>query len=609
MGDQVAEALATPGGADVLLAGDFNGHTGSLPDFADHSALLQAALDEAAEEVLVPCAMHDAAFAPPPRASSCVAAVCEQGKAVLQLCSITGLLIANGRVHGDMLGSPTCFSGQSPSLVDYLVASPSLLSQAAELQVLPEIPEYRVHRPLSAQRSAARTQAGSAGRPLSAQRGTARRPRKRWPRPPPSFAHPLRIIPDRLSSFASALPQPATAAQLQHLAATASSDPLQAASQLHAVLYNAAAAVFPTANTAPRQRAGSTSSQLRRRHQPWFDAECAAARQQIRHQMQASLASGQQSHLAKEALRIVSNRYILLRKRKSGAWRRQQGSALLQLQRKDPNKFYKRWQREHPTSPIDAATWLRHFVNLQLQRTFKPSSGRTNAPSSPAAQQAAGGTASPPPPDIELDSDITGADVAAALKKLSPSNASLGPLKAVLIKAGGDTLTPVLAALFTAVLRSGCFPPEWALGAITPIHKKGDTSDPNNYRGITVGHVLGKLYALVINASLTSWLCWTAGHLAAPAPASCPACSPTAPTALGRGQTESQMAKPKATCPTPAPAGKTQRSAPPTQCHLSAPSSWRRHLAATRHLAILPCMHIIPCISPCLSFSPSALPQ
>ena len=104
-------------------------------------------------------------------------------------------------------------------------------------------------------------------------------------------------------------------------------------------------------------------------------------------------------------------------------------------------------------------------------------------------------------------------------------------------------------------------------------------------------------------------VCWTAGHLAAPAPASCPACSPTAPTALGRGQTESQMAKPKATRPTPAPAGKTQRSAPPTQCHLSAPSSWRRHLAATRHLAILPCMHIIPCISPCLSFSPSALPQ
>lgn len=75
-----------------------------------------------------------------------------------------------------------------------------------------------------------------------------------------------------------------------------------------------------------------------------------------------------------------------------------------------------------------------------------------------------------------------------------------------MIQAGRDALTPVLARLFTAVFRAGCFPPDWALGAITPIHKKGDTTDPNNYRGITVGHVLGKLYALVINARLTSWL-------------------------------------------------------------------------------------------------------
>lgn len=35
-----------------------------------------------------------------------------------------------------------------------------------------------------------------------------------------------------------------------------------------------------------------------------------------------------------------------------------------------------------------------------------------------------------------------------------------------------------------------------------PSTKKGT----HNYRGITVGHVLGKLYALVINARLSGWL-------------------------------------------------------------------------------------------------------
>jgi hypothetical protein len=105
-----------------------------------------------------------------------------------------------------------------------------------------------------------------------------------------------------------------------------------------------------------------------------------------------------------------------------------------------------------------------------------------------------------------VDRTITVADVAAAIGKLSAGNASLGPLNAALLKAGKDALTPVLASLFTAVFRSGCFPYAWALGAITSIHKKGDVTDPNNYRGITVGHVLAKLYAIVINSRLASWL-------------------------------------------------------------------------------------------------------
>ena len=448
LGDEVAEASATPGGADIMLAGDLNAHTGCMPDYADHSALLKAALDEAADEVLAPCTVHGASLVPDPRASSCTAAVCDQGKALLQLCCITGLLIANGRVHGDLLGSPTCYSTQSASLIDYMIASPSLLSQAAELQVLPEIPEYRGHRPLRltlAPCVPTQSTAAEHADPKSDSFG-----------PPPSFAPPLRITEDCLSSFASELEQPAIMEQLQHLATTASSDPLQAASTLHAVLYSTAAAVFPTAKSSHQQPAGSTSRQLRRRYQPWFDAECMAARQQIRQQMQVSLASGQPTHLAKEALRIVSNRYTRLRKRKAAAWQRRQGTALLQLQRSNPRKFYKCWQRDHPSSPIDAATWMRHFVNLQLKRTFQPSTSSSNTSTSRHSTSSSNGhtatpdqqTAPSTAPDAELDGDITIADVSASLSKLSPSSASLGPLKAALIKAGKTALTPVLPACF-----------------------------------------------------------------------------------------------------------------------------------------------------------------
>ena len=113
------------------------------------------------------------------------------------------------------------------------------------------------------------------------------------------------LLPDRLSSFVNELQQPATATRLQHLAATTCSDPLQAASQLHAVLHDTAAAVFPPAPAGAPARAVSASRQLQRRH-PWFDAKCAAARERLRLQLQAYVACKQpSSHLAKEALRVL----------------------------------------------------------------------------------------------------------------------------------------------------------------------------------------------------------------------------------------------------------------------------------------------------------------
>jgi hypothetical protein len=37
------------------------------------------------------------------------------------------------------------------------------------------------------------------------------------------------------------------------------------------------------------------------------------------------------------------------------------------------------------------------------------------------------------------------------------------------------------------------------------LQREWDSADPNNYRSITVGHVLGKLYALLLNLRLSTW--------------------------------------------------------------------------------------------------------
>ena len=497
LGDEVAAAMAEPGGADVLVAGDLNAHIGGQQEVADYSGVMQSALCEAAEEVLVPCASNLPLLVPP-RASSCTASVCQQGKGVLQLCNATGLCVLNGRLPGDELGSPTCFSGTNPTLIDLLLASAGLLPQAAQLRVLEAIPEYQMHRPLelsmalntpSEQPQQAATEAGST------EFG-----------PIPTFQPSLRLREELMPKYTDQLQQPAVREQLEAVAALAGSDTEAAAAQLHTTLYTAATAIFPTASTNQRH---SEQRPRRRQHQPWFDHECKLARERLRHQM----LTDSRSNLAREAVKSLRSKYTLLRKRKQAIWRQKRSTALLKLHRHDPRAFFKRWKQKAGNNPISAAAWLRHYVNLQQQRVFKPSRTATAAaaarPPAPAGGSNSPSPASPPSPTpssaADLDKDWTADDVHKALGKLSPSSSCLGPLKAQLIKAGAAVLAPVLAKLFSAVFRSGRVPAEWLLGAITAIHKKDDPTDPNNYRGITVGHVLGKLYALMLNCRLTEW--------------------------------------------------------------------------------------------------------
>ena len=528
LGDEVAAAMAQPGGADVLLAGDLNAHVGTDSEQGEYSGLLQSALGCAAEEVLAPCASN---FPLPlnPRATCCSAPVCVQGRALLSFCRTTGLLIMNGRLPGDELGMPTCYAG-APSVIDLLLTSPGFMLQASRLRVLDAVPEYQVHRPLELTVAPARAAGGQPPAPSTPthhphthgnqqQPTAATAPADTTFGPPPSFPPNLRLKEELLPDYAKQLQQPAVLDQLEAVAALAGSDPAAAATQLHTTLYEAAAAVFPVATNA----AAPGRRPQRRQQQPWFDQECRQAREQLRQLMRANPGS----HLGREAVRTLSSKYARLRNRKAAVWRQQRSKALLQLHRLDPRSFFKQWKSRPGTNPIGAAAWLQHFVHLQRQRKFKPSQeqpsaaahGSPAAPSppptdkpTPASSQPASPnspaatTPTPPPPGgPALDQDWTADDVTQALKKLSPASSCLGPLKAALIKAGKGVLAPVLATLFTAVFRSGKVPREWLLGAITAIHKKGDAADPNNYRGITVGHVLGKLYALMLNNRLSAW--------------------------------------------------------------------------------------------------------
>ncbi len=64
---------------------------------------------------------------------------------------------------------------------------------------------------------------------------------------------------------------------------------------------------------------------------------------------------------------------------------------------------------------------------------------------------------------------------------------------------------PVLIKLFNAILSQGIYPKAWGEGIITSIYKKGQRTDPANYRGITLSNSLAKVFGLVLRQRLTTF--------------------------------------------------------------------------------------------------------
>ena len=108
--------------------------------------------------------------------------------------------------------------------------------------------------------------------------------------------------------------------------------------------------------------------------------------------------------------------------------------------------------------------------------------------------------------DTVLDEIISMNELETAIKNLKCSKAhGLDKILNEFIINGNSMLKNIILKLFNVIFNTGCFPQNWAVGEIIPIHKKGDKNDPQNYRGITLLSCIGKLFTSIINARLNKW--------------------------------------------------------------------------------------------------------
>ena len=105
-----------------------------------------------------------------------------------------------------------------------------------------------------------------------------------------------------------------------------------------------------------------------------------------------------------------------------------------------------------------------------------------------------------------LDSPLTNAEVMKAFLKLKRNKSpGLDLLPPELFIDSSDLLCEPICKLLNCIFQSNTYPLSWTKGTIVPVPKKGDSSDVNNFRGITLTSIFSKLYSHVLDSRLRSW--------------------------------------------------------------------------------------------------------
>ena len=99
--------------------------------------------------------------------------------------------------------------------------------------------------------------------------------------------------------------------------------------------------------------------------------------------------------------------------------------------------------------------------------------------------------------------EVTREEVEVAVRKLKNGKApGSDEIVAELVKNGGQVMVDWLWELLREVWRTKGVPQEWKNAILIPLHKKRSRKDCNNYRGIALLSVPGKVLSLILHSRL-----------------------------------------------------------------------------------------------------------
>lgn len=233
---------------------------------------------------------------------------------------------------------------------------------------------------------------------------------------------------------------------------------------------------------------------------PWWNPRCLLLQTQLR---QAKLLTPRAPHI-----RLLERRYQSHLRHSRDNFAQRGIVEFSQLLKINPRKFWQMVRLPSMLLPAELqhpAAWDSYLSKL------------TAPPAQSATQLPAPHTAQPPAPAHSLNQPLTLAEVEVGLQQLhnGRSGALHGYTSELLryaklvptpdIPAPAHLLAPCLVVLFNAAFSTGQVPQSWKTSLVTPIFKKGDATDTANYRPISVGEPISRLYASIMVQRLVKY--------------------------------------------------------------------------------------------------------
>ena len=102
---------------------------------------------------------------------------------------------------------------------------------------------------------------------------------------------------------------------------------------------------------------------------------------------------------------------------------------------------------------------------------------------------------------------VNNANVQKTLEGLSPAKATgIDNISGKILKVAALAISSSLRYIFNHAFISCCFPDDWKVARVLPLHKKGPRNLPDNYRPISILPAISKITERILYNQLHSYL-------------------------------------------------------------------------------------------------------